>query len=136
MTCPGHHSWITADHGGGFQLQGLDAAHWGMLGKTGINQLANPSRLSQWSLLSLSGHDFSAVTQGLSGATAMCRVKLNVIFLVVGTVALSDRSNTESRAFCQLKSDCNSQSVYKRIKARYRISDRGIIRTRQKMTVN
>ena len=73
------------------------------------------------------GHDFSAVTQGLSGATAMCRVKLNVIFLVVGTVALSDRSNTESRAFCQLKSDCNSQSVYKRIKARYRISDRGII---------
>lgn len=86
--------------------------------------------------LSVGGTTFSAVTQGLNGATGMCRVKLNVILLVVGTVALSNRNNIESREFYQLKSDCNSQSVYKRIKVRYKISDRGIIRTRQKMTVH
>ena len=28
------------------------------------------------------GHDFSSVTQGLNGATGMCRIKLNVILLV------------------------------------------------------
>lgn len=39
--------------------------------------------------LSVGGMTFSAVTQGLNGATGMCRVKLNVILLVVGTVALS-----------------------------------------------
>lgn len=48
-------------------------------------------------------------------------------------MALSNRNNTENTEFCQLRSNHNSQSVYKRIKVRYKGLDRCIFRTRQKI---
>ena len=38
-------------------------------------------------------------------------------FIICKNCGLSNRNNTESREFCQLKPDHSSQSVYKKIKA-------------------